>query len=151
MVKELFEVPILEIWLDPLPDIEDVVKAEAAERRRVEEEAKRVNPPPPPPPSICNACDYFGEGYDLYKLGGISVGQDADHVEPPPPPPPPEPWDGVGCPEGCHPLARAESPPRARIVQESQKKAESLECLEGCHPLATATRVLKKSGARVQS
>lgn len=137
-MKELFEDPILGFWLDPLVDIVEILRAEAAERKRLEEEAKRKNPTPPPPPSICDACDYFGDGYDLYMARGFDRGLGT------PAKLPPELWDGLGCPEGCHPLAKAESPPRARILQESQKKAKSLVCLEGCHPLRTATRVLKK-------
>lgn len=119
-------------------DIEEILRADAAERKRLEEKEKRKNPTPPPPPSICDACDYFGDGYDLYMARGSDQGPGT------PPEPPPEPWDGVGCPEGCHPLVKAESPPRARVVPESLKKAENLECVVGCHPLATATVILKK-------
>jgi len=138
-VKELFEDPILAFWVDPPEDILEILRAEAAERKRLEEQEKRKNPTPPPPPSICDSCDYFGDGYDLYMARGSDRGPGT------PAELPPEPWDGVGCLEGCHPLSKAESPPRARILQEGQKKAESLECLVGCHPLATATRVLKKT------
>lgn len=139
-VKELFEDPILEFWRDPLVPIEDIMRMEAEERKRQEEEEKRKNPTPPPPPSICDACDYFGDGYDAYMSRG-SNGKVVSRDEGVPP----EVWDGVtGCPEGCHPLAIATSPPRSRLLPP-EKLAESLVCIVGCHPLATATVSLKKN------
>lgn len=142
-VKELFEDPILEFWRDPLVAIEDILRMEAEERKRQEEEEKRKNPTPPPPPSICDACDYFGDGYDAYMARGSSDKRGAAAVSPDEGVPP-EVWDGVtGCAEGCHPLAVATSPPRSRLLPP-EKLAESLTCTVGCHPLATATLKLKK-------